>query len=66
LLKKILPVHVEDTKGTGLTPGLERSPEVGNDNPLQYSCLENPWTEEPVSCSPWGHKNSDMTKHHQQ
>ena len=19
----------------------------GNDNPLQYSCLANPWTEEP-------------------
>ena len=23
-------------------PGLERSPEKGNGNPLQYSCLENP------------------------
>ena len=23
-----------------------RSPERGNGNPLQYSCLENPWTEE--------------------
>ena len=22
-------------------PGLERSPGEGNDNPLQYSCLEN-------------------------
>ena len=22
-------------------PGSGRSPEVGNDNPLQYSCLEN-------------------------
>ena len=22
-------------------PGLEKSPEVGNGNPLQYSCLEN-------------------------
>ena len=22
-------------------PGLRRSPEVGNGNPLQYSCLEN-------------------------
>ena len=28
-------------------PGLGRSPEEGNGNPLQYSCLENPWTEEP-------------------
>ena len=24
-----------------------RSPGEGHDNPLQYSCLENPWTEEP-------------------
>ena len=26
----------------GLIPGLERSPGEENDNPLQYSCLENP------------------------
>ena len=26
-------------------PGLGRSPGEGNGNPLQYSCLENPWTE---------------------
>ena len=26
----------------GLTPGLGRSPEEGNGNPPQYSCLENP------------------------
>ena len=25
----------------GLIPGSERSPGEGNDNPLQYSCLEN-------------------------
>ena len=25
----------------GLFPGLGRSPEKGNGNPLQYSCLEN-------------------------
>ena len=28
--------------GTGLIPGLGRSPGVGNGNPLQYSCRENP------------------------
>ena len=28
-------------------PGLGRSPEEGNSNPLQYSCLENPMDEEP-------------------
>ena len=26
----------------GLIPGLGRSPEEGNGNPLQCSCLENP------------------------
>ena len=26
----------------GLIPGLGRSPGEGNNNPLQYSCLENP------------------------
>ena len=33
--------------GPGLIPGLGRSPGEGNGNPLQYSCLENPTTEEP-------------------
>ena len=28
-------------------PGLGRFPEKGNGHPLQYSCLENPMTEEP-------------------
>ena len=28
-------------------PGLGRSPGVGDGNPLQYSCLENPWVEKP-------------------
>ena len=27
---------------TGSIPGSGRSPGEGNDNPLQYSCLENP------------------------
>ena len=31
-----------DVRDVGLIPGLGRSPEVGNGNPLQYSCLENP------------------------
>ena len=30
------------TGDTGLIPGLGRSPGGGYDNPLQYSCLENP------------------------
>ena len=30
-----------NTRDSGSIPGLERSPEEGNGNPLQYSCLEN-------------------------
>ena len=30
----------------GLIPGSGRCPGEGNGNPLQYSCLEVPWTEE--------------------
>ena len=32
---------------TVLIPGLESSPGEVNGNPLQYSCLGNPGTEEP-------------------
>ena len=31
-----------DEKDAGLIPGSGRSPGIGNGNPLQYSCLENP------------------------
>ena len=31
----------------GLIPESGRSLEEGNGNPLQYSCLEIPWTEDP-------------------
>ena len=36
---KNLPASAGDM---GSVPGLGRSPGEGNDNPLQYSCLENP------------------------
>ena len=36
-----------DAGDTGSISGLGRSPGGGHGNPLQYSCLENPWTEEP-------------------
>ena len=38
---------VGDTRNAGLIPGSRRSPGGGNGNPLQYSCWEIPWTEEP-------------------
>ena len=41
---KVSAYNAEDL---GLIPGSGRSPAEGNGNLLQYSCLENPWTEEP-------------------
>ena len=38
---KILLANTGDAKDLALILGLERSPEAGNDTPLQYSCLEN-------------------------
>ena len=32
---------------TDSIPVSGRSPAGGHSNPLQYSCLEDPWTEEP-------------------
>ena len=36
-----LPANAGDTRDMGSVPGLGRSPEVGNGNSFQYSCLEN-------------------------
>ena len=36
------PANAEDIRDAGSIPGLGRSPGGGNDNPLQYSWLENP------------------------
>ena len=47
----------------GLIPVLGRSSEGGHGNPLQYSCLENPYGQRSMAgYSPWGHKESDTTK----
>ena len=45
----------------GSIPGLERSPGEGNGNPLQYSCLENPRTEELGRLQSMGVQESDTT-----
>ena len=42
LVVKNLPTDAGGARDTGLIPGSGRSPVVGNGNPLQYSCLENP------------------------
>ena len=39
---KNLPANPGNVRDAGSIPGLGRSPGVGNGDPLQYSCLENP------------------------
>ena len=39
---KNLSANEGDTGDLGSVPGLGRSPGIGNGNPLQRSCLENP------------------------
>ena len=41
LLVKNPPADAGDLRGSGLIPGLGRSPGGGHGNPLQCSCLEN-------------------------
>ena len=43
---KNLPANAGDVRDVGLIPGSGRSPGEGHDNPLQYSCLENPMDRE--------------------
>ena len=55
---KNLPANAGDV---GSMPGLVRSTGEGNGNPLQYFCLEIPWTEwpgrlhSPLDCKRVGH-----------
>ena len=60
---KNLPANAGDTRDMGSIPGLGRSPGKGNGNPLQYSCLEMPWTEEPGGLQSMGSQKSDLTEH---
>ena len=60
---KNVPANVGEVRDSGSILGLGRSPGGGYDNPLQYSCLENPHGQRSVAgCSPWGHKESEMTE----
>ena len=43
---KNLPANAEIAGDMSLIPRSARSPGVGNDNPLQYSSWEIPWTAE--------------------
>ena len=41
LVVKNLPASAGDVRDTNSIPGSRRSPGGGNDNTLQYSCLDN-------------------------
>jgi len=56
---KNLPANVRDVSSI---PGSGRSPEEGNGNPFQYSCLENPMDRGAWWATVhWVTKESDMT-----
>ena len=48
-----------EVRDTSSTPGSGRYPREGNDNPLQYSCLENSSTEQPGGLQSIGSQESD-------
>ena len=57
------PADAGDTRDVGSILGLGRPLRVGNGNPLQYSCLGNPWTQEPGGLQFMGCKEWDTTEH---
>ena len=57
------PTSAGNIRDAGSIPGSGRSPRGGNGNPLQYSCLEKSHGQRSqAGYSPWGCKESDMTK----
>ena len=58
---KNLRANTGDRRDSGSIPGSGRSPGIGNGNPLQYSCLENPM-DRGAWGGPWVRKKSDTIK----
>ena len=54
----VVNILLANAGGMGWVLGVERSPGEGSGNPLQYSCLEIPWTEEPGGLQPMGSQKS--------
>ena len=46
-LSSYIKMHMNSSERTSLVSWVRRSPGEGNGNPLQYSCLGNPWTGKP-------------------
>ena len=66
---KNLLASFRDIRDMGSIPGSGRSPRGGHGSPLQCSCLENPWTEEPGGLQSMGshrvgHDGSDLAHKH--
>ena len=61
-LLKNLPANPGDL---GSVPGLGRSPTGGKGNPLQYSCLGNPWAGSLRGYNPWSRRvRHDLATEH--
>ena len=56
------PANAGDLRDMGSIPGSRRSPEEGNGNPLQFSCLENPMDRGAWRATVQGVEKSDMTE----
>ena len=62
MLKK-LAANAGDIREVSSIPGLGRPPREGNDNPLQYSCLDKSHGQRSLmGYSPQGHKELDTTE----
>ena len=59
---KNLPANAEYFGDTGLIPGWRRFHGKGNDNALQYSCLENPMHRGACQARVHGVTESDTTE----
>ena len=63
LMVKNLSANAGDVRDVSSIPGFGRYPGEGHGNPLQYSCLENPYGQRSLAgYSPWGRKESDTTE----
>ena len=62
LVVRNLPANAEDIGDLCLVLGSERCPGEGNDNPLQYSCLENSMDRGAWWATVYGIAKLDMTE----
>ena len=60
---KSLSASAGDTRDLSSIPGLERSPDIGNGNPLQYCCLENSTDRGAWRATAHGVAESHTTEH---